>query len=158
VNCAGAAHNRLFDPKRKEPTMKTEDTLITEADRRRLESLIVRLKASGRVRRRHLAALDRRLRRSQVIKPAEIPRNVVTLNSRITLKDLDSRNRLHCILVEPHNIAFFGDKISVAAPAGIALLGKRVGQIVCWPLGARLRRFRIEQVPYQPEAAGDFHL
>jgi regulator of nucleoside diphosphate kinase len=48
--------------------------------------------------------------------------------------------------------------LSVAGPAGIALLGKRVGQIIRWNVGAKPRRCRIEQVLYQPEAAGDFHL
>lgn len=52
----------------------------------------------------------------------------------------------------------FGDRLAVSGPWGVALLGKRVGQIVNWTLGARVRRLRIEQVIYQPEAAGDYHL
>jgi regulator of nucleoside diphosphate kinase len=138
--------------------MKNIDTMITKTDRRRLQSLIVRLRASGRSGRGHITALERRLRGSQIVSPTDIPRNVVTLNSRVTLKDLDTRSRLHCTLADPHTTGFFGDRLSVAAPAGTALLGKRVGQVVCWPLGARIRCFLIEQVSYQPEAAGDFDL
>ena len=82
----------------------------------------------------------------------------MTLDSRVALKDLDSRKRLTLTLADPHDVTLFGDRLSVAGPAGIALLGKRVGQIVQWTLGAKPRRFRVEQVLYQPEAAGDERL
>ena len=61
-------------------------------------------------------------------------------------------------MADPHDVSVFGDRLSVAGPAGIALLGKRVGQIVHWTVGAKVRRLRIEQILYQPEAAGDYHL
>lgn len=138
--------------------MRNSDTLITHADHRRLRSLVARLRASGRARADHLAALTDRLRRSRAVNPADIPRNVVTLNSRVVLKDLDSGKRLTLTLADPHDVTLFGDRLSVAGPAGIALLGKRVGQIVHWTLGPKARRFRVEQVLYQPEAAGDERL
>lgn len=89
-------------------------------------------------------------------KPKEIPRNVVTLNSRVALRNLDSGHRLVLTVADPHDATPFGDRLSVAGPAGTALLGKRVGQIVHWKIGSKKRRFRVEQVLYQPEAAGDF--
>jgi len=138
--------------------MRNSDTLITHADRRRLRSLAARLRSSGRARPDHVAALTDRLRRSRAVNPADVPRNVVTLNSRVALKDLDSRKRLTLTLADPHDVTLFGDRLSVAGPAGVALLGKRVGQVVHWTLGARTRRFRVEQVLYQPEAAGDERL
>jgi regulator of nucleoside diphosphate kinase len=138
--------------------MQDPDTLITDMDHRRLRALARRLRASGRSRNDHIAALDRHVRGARIVGSRDIPRNVVTMNSRVTLKDLDSRKRLVCTLADPHDITLFGDRLSVAAPPGISLLGKRVGQIVRWTLGAKVRRLRIEQILYQPEAAGDFHL
>ncbi len=138
--------------------MHRQDTLITDADHRRLRSLARRLRSSGRSRNDHIAALNRRVRGARIVGSRDIPRNVVTMNSRVTLKDLDSRKRLICTLADPHDVTLFGGRLSVAAPPGIALLGKRVGQIVHWTLGPKVRRFRIEQILYQPEAAGDFHL
>jgi regulator of nucleoside diphosphate kinase len=38
------------------------------------------------------------------------------------------------------------------------LLGYRVGDTVEWTVPAGLRRLKISEVLYQPEAAGDFHL
>jgi regulator of nucleoside diphosphate kinase len=138
--------------------MQNHDALITYSDHRRLRSLASRLRASGRARMDHIAALTGRLRRSELINPRSIPRNVVTLNSRVALKDLDSGRRVVCTVADPHDASLFGGRLSAVNPGGLAVLGRRVGQIVHWKLGSKLRRFRIEQVLYQPEAAGDFHL
>jgi regulator of nucleoside diphosphate kinase len=106
----------------------------------------------------HIAALDRRVDSARIVSPRKIPRNVVTLNSHVRLRDVDSGKRLTLTLADPHDIRMFGDRLSVAGPCGMALLGSRVGQIVDWTLGPKVRRFRVEKVIYQPEAAGDFHL
>lgn len=136
-------------------TLPTNRILITDADRRRLMIGLSRLHNSGRARRQTLSSLRRRIERAEIVRPTEIPRNVVTLNSRFVLKDLDSRRRLACTLAEPWDRSPPGDRVSVSGPAGTALLGSRVGQIVRWRVGAHDRRFRIEQILYQPEAAGD---
>ena len=81
--------------------MYEKDILITDADHRRLRSLVGRLRASGRARARHVGALATRIRRAVIVSPKEIPRNVVTMNSRVYLKDLDSRKRLECTLSDP---------------------------------------------------------
>jgi regulator of nucleoside diphosphate kinase len=138
--------------------MHEHDIVITDADRRRLRSLVERLRDTGHVGNDHIAALAERIRRAGVVSPETVPRNVVTLNSRVSLRDLDSGSRVHCTLSDPFEIGVFGSRLSVAGPAGTELLGKRVGQIIRWPGGARERPYRIERIPYQPEAAGDFHL
>jgi regulator of nucleoside diphosphate kinase len=134
------------------------NVLMTDADTRRLRELTRRLKASGRSRTDHIAALKHRMSTADIVSPEDIPRNVVTMNSRVRLRDIDTGKRQILTLADPFGISMFGDRLSVAGPCGTALLGKRVGQIVEWKLGARTRRFRIEKVIYQPEAAGDFHL
>ena len=132
--------------------------VITDADARRLRALTTRLKSSGRSRFDHIAALKRRVSTARTVSPADIPRNVVTTNSRVRLRDMDSGKRLTLTLADPFDISMFGDRLSVVGPCGMELLGKRVGQIISWTLGSKVRRFRVEQVIYQPEAAGDYHL
>jgi regulator of nucleoside diphosphate kinase len=132
--------------------------LITDADCRRLRDLARRVDAPGRARPRLLAALRHRLAGARIVGRADIPPDVVTLNSRVKLCDLDTGRPLVLTLAHPLDVGLFGDRLSVASPCGAALLGRRVGQVVHWPLGPRLRRLRIEQVIYQPEAAGDEHL
>jgi regulator of nucleoside diphosphate kinase len=72
--------------------------------------------------------------------------------SFVVLRNLDSGNRLMCRLTYPSEACRSPLNVSVARPLGTAILGKRVGQIVRWPAGARDRRLRIQQVLYQPEA------
>jgi transcription elongation GreA/GreB family factor len=48
--------------------------------------------------------------------------------------------------------------VSVLTPLGAAILGSRVGDIVEWQSRRGPRRVRVEQILFQPEAAGDFHL
>ena len=132
--------------------------VITDADVQRLRALTRRLKSSGRSRFDHFAALKRRISTAEIVSPRQIPRNVVTMNSRVRLRDMDSGKRLTLTLADPFDISMFGDRLSVAGPCGMELLGKRVGQIISWTLGSKVRRFRVEQVIYQPEAAGDYHL
>ena len=46
------------------------------------------------------------------------------------------------------------NRISVLAPIGTALLGCSAGTTVQWRVPSGLRRLRILNVEYQPEAAG----
>jgi regulator of nucleoside diphosphate kinase len=48
-------------------------------------------------------------------------------------------------------------KISILAPVGTAVLGYRVGDIIDWQVPVGSKRFKVEQILYQPEATGDFH-
>ena len=49
-------------------------------------------------------------------------------------------------------------KISVLAPVGTALLGYRVGDTIEWQVPSGLRRLKVEELLYQPEAAGQYNL
>ncbi|HET9213096.1 MAG TPA: GreA/GreB family elongation factor [Thermoanaerobaculia bacterium] len=60
--------------------------------------------------------------------------------------------------VFPHEADYKEGRISILAPLGTALLGFRVGDVVEWRMPAGTRTLRIEELLYQPEAAGDFHL
>jgi regulator of nucleoside diphosphate kinase len=44
------------------------------------------------------------------------------------------------------------------APIGTALIGYRAGDVIEWKVPAGLRKLKVLEVLYQPEAAGDYHL
>ena len=138
--------------------MQHSNTMITRRDHRRLRSLVDRRLAWDDTGLSSIAALRERLRGARVVSPGQIPRNVVTMNSQVVLRNLDSGDRLTCTLAYPSEGRASPHHVSVSRPLGTAMLGKRVGQIIRWPGGARERRLRIQSVPYQPEAAGDRHL
>lgn len=138
--------------------MQNQDTLMTHGDHRRLRYLVDQRRSleSGEID--NLAALRQRLHGARVINPSQLPRNVVTMNSQVVLRNLESGDRLTCTLAYPSEARASRRHVSVTRPLGTAMLGKRVGQIIRWPGGARERRLRIQSVPYQPEAAGDMNL
>lgn len=103
-------------------------------------------------------ALERRLINAEVVDPEDIPGNVVSMNSRVALTELDSERRLVRTLVYPHSLAATEDAISVMAPLGAALLGRRVGEELEGPtVAGRPRRWRVEEILWQPEREGQFH-
>ena len=98
------------------------------------------------------------LNRAVVVPPAELPADVITMNSRVRLVDLDSGKTHEYTLVYPNDANYAEGKVSIVAPVGAAMIGYRQGDEFEWELPGGRRRFRVEAVLYQPEAAGDTHL
>ncbi len=136
--------------------MRKKHTLITSLDNRRLRLLLKNAAPSG-TKNLPLAKLRERLRSARVVGQKHIPRDVVTMNSVVVLRDLQSGHRFTFQLAYPNQAKKFGS-ISVVRPVGTAILGSRVGEIIPWPTGTSERRLRIQTILYQPEAAGDFDL
>jgi regulator of nucleoside diphosphate kinase len=133
---------------------------VTHKDMERLRALIASSSdhAHGDDRDRpYLVTLAAELTRAIVVGPDEVPPDVVTMNSRIRLRD--GRRTWTMTLVFPENADPEDDRISVLAPLGAAILGCRVGQGVRFRVpGGAERSCDILSVLYQPEAAGDLHL
>jgi regulator of nucleoside diphosphate kinase len=146
----------IYDRERNS-AMRPSNTLITHPDHRRLRSLVDERLESKDEELASVAALRHRLGGAGVVDPSQIPRNVVTMNSQVVLRNLESGDRLTCTLTYPSEARASRRHVSVTRPLGTAMLGKRVGQIIRWRGGARERRLRIQSVPYQPEAAGEMN-
>jgi len=130
---------------------------ITEFDKTRLEELVAAADAAGRDRK-DLEALAGELKIAKVVPSAEVPHDVVTMNSRIRLCDADTGEEMVYTVVFPQDANVDTGAISVLAPVGTAILGYAVGDVVEWPVPSGIRRLRIAEILYQPEAAGDYHL
>jgi regulator of nucleoside diphosphate kinase len=137
--------------------MSEKEIVITEADFDRLRELL----NSPRYRSTqasHLVALKEELDRGKVVAADAMPKGVVTMHSRLRVRDLSSQESETYTLVYPQQADINTGKLSVLAPLGLALLGARIGETVTFDAPAGRRRLKIEKVLYQPEAAGDFHL
>ncbi|HXG09202.1 MAG TPA: nucleoside diphosphate kinase regulator [Gemmataceae bacterium] len=137
--------------------MKKRTLIISEADRQRLEALIDWARMDSRVREDYLAALEAELGRACVVPADKVPPDVVTMNSVVRLRDLDSDETEEYELVYPADADMAHNRISVLAPIGTAILGYRLGDVIEWPVPAGLRRLRVEELLYQPERAGALH-
>ncbi len=120
---------------------------LTQDDLERLSQLLDA--QSGR-----FAKLEGELARAKVVPRADIPRDVVTMNSRVVFENETTAERREVTLVYPHEADIDAGKISVLVPVGTALLGLRVGQSIDWELpSGEKHRYRVIDVPYQPERA-----
>ncbi|MEZ0393359.1 MAG: nucleoside diphosphate kinase regulator, partial [Pseudobdellovibrionaceae bacterium] len=77
--------------------------------------------------------LQEELDRAAVVLTDQLPQDVVTMNSKVEFKDLDSGEDFVMTLVFPENANIKENKVSILAPVGAALIGLRVGQTMSWP-------------------------
>ena len=140
--------------------MTKESTIyITEVDLARLRKLIEAARDSGvDSNRPYMNKLEDELDRANIVDPKEIPMDAITMRSKVRLKDLESRKEMIYSLVFPNEADVDEGRISVLAPVGTAMIGYRVGDIIEWEVPSGLRRLKVEEVLYQPEASGDYQL
>lgn len=116
--------------------MTTKDLTILEALRDRL------LDAADPLR----AMIERKIARALVMLRDDVPPDVATLSSRVSVTEPDTR----VLSATIRDSAAVGLFLPITTRRGLALLGLREGQTVTIEGGERLT---LEKVHYQPEAA-----
>jgi regulator of nucleoside diphosphate kinase len=126
---------------------------ITEPDYDKLRRLIAGRRASG-ADTDYLNELEQELERAEVLDDTqEVPPDVVTMNSEVRLMDIDSGEVKVYKLVFPSQSARVANGLSILAPIGTAILGYRVGSVIEWQVPKGVRRLKVLDVLFQPEAA-----
>jgi len=86
--------------------------------------------------------LDDELGRAEIV--ADIPDDVVSMNSSVTFMDLDTGEKSTVSLVYPMDANIEQMKISILSPVGTALIGLRVGGKIDWPLpGGNIKHLQV---------------
>ncbi|MBT0663676.1 nucleoside diphosphate kinase regulator [Geobacter pelophilus] len=138
--------------------MDARTIYITEYDVSRLEDLLELAKEFNYRDREDLKKLEEELSVAKIVDSQEIPPNIVTMNSKFRLRDLNTDKEMVLTLVFPKDANVEEGKISAVSPIGTATLGYSVGDTIEWNIRSAAKKFKIEEILYQPEAAGDFHL
>jgi regulator of nucleoside diphosphate kinase len=132
---------------------------LTKYDLGKLRQLIADLTQRARGIEAGVDALEEILDLGRVVPPQDIPRDIVTMNSKVIFEDLESREQREAVIAYPQEADPQSGKISVLSPVGIALLGLAAGAETELPLPhGRTTRIRIREVSYQPEAHGEYAL
>lgn len=127
------------------------ERVLTELDHVRLKGL-ERQPGAGALPEALAALLDSQ----ELVPSAEVPPDVVTMNARFELMDLDTCERRPLALCYPRDAEPAQGRVSVLSPLGTALLGQRTGAVVHWTLpGGEARTALVAALHYQPEASGD---
>ena len=138
--------------------MNDRRIFITQHDRERLTFMLDEALAGKHRDAAFLKELARELAIAETVDSKAVPANVVTMNSRVVVKDVESGEKSEYSLVFPEQADIAQGRLSVVSPIGTAILGYAKGDTIIWQTPGGPRQIKIVDIPYQPEAAGDYHL
>ncbi len=81
--------------------MAIKNIYITDNDMRRLRELILVARQFRKEEEKYLQELEAELDRGKVVKSQDIPRNIITMNSEVHLRDLNTKEEITYKLVFP---------------------------------------------------------
>ena len=90
--------------------------------------------------------LQRILENSRVIDPDALPKDRVSLLSRVEFTNLTTNARMTFEIVSPHEMDLEAGKISLKSPIGAALMGKKVGEIAEARVPSGILQLRIDSI------------
>lgn len=123
--------------------MKNAQLILSKTE---YELLVSHLKLSTNLSEFNRKKLIIELKSARVLPLAELPADVVSLNSQVEIQDVESQRLFFFHLVEPKKADINSHHLSVLSPIGIALLGYRPGVEVDWEMPNGLKTFRIVKV------------
>ncbi|MEJ6076961.1 nucleoside diphosphate kinase regulator [Vibrio sp. 1-Bac 57] len=105
-----------------------------------------------------VSGLEEELARANIVDPEQIHPDLVTMNSTVKFAVESSMKEFTLTLVYPKDIDSKGERISILAPVGSALLGLTIGDKIEWPKpGGGFIKVTIQEILYQPERGGELH-
>ena len=92
--------------------------------------------------------LQKILEHSRVIDQDRLPKDRVSLLSRVEFTNLSTNTRMKFEIVSPHEMDLEAGKISLKSPIGAALMGKKVGEIAEVAAPSGTMRLRVESITF----------
>jgi len=126
--------------------MSEAPAIVTDADMDRLTRLGRAFKHSLFRDQKQVDLLDQTLAAAEVRCPERVPKDVIRMNSRVRVFDFDKQSRGLYTLTFPEEADVSKNMISVLAPLGIALLGRRKGDVIEAQVPGGVRKLRVERV------------
>ncbi|KGT47757.1 MULTISPECIES: nucleoside diphosphate kinase regulator [Acinetobacter] len=131
--------------------MQKNQIILSEQDLNRLQSMLDHQPKLTPT----MEQLEEELARAEVVKPEDIPANIVTMHAR-ALVTIEGQTK-EITLVYPHEFTGEPGQLNIVAPVGAAILGLEEGQTIEWPQpDGDIMQIKVEKVLYQPEREGDF--
>jgi regulator of nucleoside diphosphate kinase len=132
--------------------------ILSKTDYSRIQKSLEYAKKKNSIGPNEAENLINELHSASVVDPHEVPPDVVTMNSIVKISFLDSDKTMQFQIVYPGAADIKENKISIFSPVATALIGYRVSDEIEWIVPSGLTKIKIEEIVYQPEAAGHFHL
>ncbi len=135
--------------------MEDRKLYISQYDQARLEEMIQQARRQQYRGSRDLRELQTLINMAEIVPDGQIPKDVAMMGSVVSVRDLDTEREQTYTLVWPEQTDLNEGKVSILAPMGAALLGRREGAEFDWVVPQGIRHLKIMKVLYQPEGMGD---
>ncbi|KIA83439.1 hypothetical protein OA84_07955 [Kaistella solincola] len=135
-----------------------KQVIITKQDYNRINRSITEAKARNSIKKEEAEKLLSELKSAKIVDQENIDKDVVTMNSIVKIHFQNNKTNMEFQLVYPADADLKQKKISIFSAVASALIGYRVGDEIDWLIPSGMTKIVIDEVLYQPEAAGDFDL
>ena len=132
--------------------------IITKQDFNKIHRSITDAKAKNSIKKDEAEKLLAELKAAKIVEQDQIESDVVTMNSIVKIHFQNNKTSMEFQLVYPAEADLKQKKISTFSSVAAALIGYRVGDEIDWLIPSGMTKIVIDEVVYQPEAAGDFDL
>lgn len=131
--------------------------VFTKFDCERISSISADYTVKDPGEKENVHLLLEQISRAKPVDQRKIKSNIVTINSKFILRNLGTGMKEEFYLVLPKDADPKKNRISIFSGLGSQILGSSIGTVVKGSHGAN-QYFSIEEITYQPEASGDYHL
>lgn len=132
--------------------------IVSKLDFTRIHKSISDAKRNKTIDMNEADVLLNELHSADIVDPENVPDDVVTMNSIVKITFLNSNKSIQFQIVYPEQANIRENKISIFSPVATALLGFRKSDEIEWIVPSGVTKLRIDEIIYQPEAAGDYSL
>lgn len=132
--------------------------IITKQDFNKIHRSITDAKSRNSIKKEEAEKLLAELKSAKIVEQDQIDGDVVTMNSIVKIHFQNNKTTMEFQLVYPADANIKEKKISIFSSVASALIGYKVGDEIDWLIPSGMTKIVIDEIIYQPEAAGDFDL
>jgi regulator of nucleoside diphosphate kinase len=92
------------------------------------------------------AKLELELKHAKQVLRNDLPADVVTVDTNVKVKELESGKEFSYKLVAPARARRKNNTLSILSPIGVAILGYTQGAVVQWEMPEGIKQYQIEEV------------
>lgn len=133
-----------------------KQVIITKQDFNKIHRSITDAKSRNSIKPEEAEKLLAELKSAKIVEQEEVEGDIVTMNSIVKIHFQNNKTTMEFQLVYPGEANIKERKISIFSSVAAALIGYRVGDEIDWLIPSGMTKIVIDEVIYQPEAAGDF--
>ena len=93
-----------------------------------------------------IADLETKLAKVRIIENENIPSDKIYIGAIVTLKDLESDEKITYIMVSPEESNYEENKLSIFSPVGKGLMGKKEGEEVTIQVPAGTLKYKVLKI------------